>query len=97
MKLIHKVKLNSYEPYPKTINLPKESRILHVDYQEKISTSDVSMWYEFDEVNKNELEPRVFYMRPTGQLFREGSKYIGSCVLMKGELVVHIYEEILEE
>ncbi len=70
------------------VMMPKGARVLSVDVQYREPT----LWAQVDE--ENEPEKRVFRLVGTGHDFADqGARFIGTVILLNGDLVLHVFEE----
>lgn len=68
--------------------LPQGAKFCHVAEQRK---EEINMWFEVD--TDNPRVERHFAVYGTGQPIHESNvKYLGSFILMNGELVFHLHE-----
>lgn len=73
-----------------TKRLPVSSRILSVQDQD----DKITLWYEFDTKDKDDLVPRHFVIAGTGHPLPDthALTYIGTVQQASGRLVWHVYE-----
>lgn len=70
-----------------TINLPKNSKILHFNNQHNFPV----IWCSVPSEEKS-TEKRIFHMAVTGGFEPENSQYIGTVLFEDGAFVAHLYE-----
>lgn len=76
--------------YRQSIKIPKNGIIRKLGIQKDTAC----LWVEVD--TTNDLEDRIFLIFSTGQIIRdENINYIDSFTLYKGELVFHVYEQLI--
>lgn len=84
MKKVFKVTLDLTPN--QTIKAPSGAKILHVEAQHEHPT----IWFECEPDNPN--EPTDIELVPTGGIVPEGYDYLGTCLLSRGNLVLHVYK-----
>jgi len=85
---IYKYALDSCA-FQSTIQMPKETKILHVDSQH----DDICLWAEVDPTV--ELEDRIFKIFGIGwEIPARNRKYLGTAKISDDRFIFHVYEKL---
>lgn len=88
MKQIYKYQWAKFSLNSMVFNVPKDTKILHVNNQDDC----ITIWMEVE--TSNPPVSRRFFIITTGSFFTAPMTYVGTVFFENNTFVVHVYEEM---